>query len=303
MMPLPLPRALRWLASVTNPGDDPAVRNGDRAPSTTPRRLSAELPYGIVNGQFVPYYQPILDIGSDTLVGFEVLARWNHPQLGIVSPTVFVPLAEDLRAIDALSFSILTQACADAGRWPEQLGLSINISPAQLRDADLPMRLLEIAAMAGLSPRRLTVELTEGELACDMAVARRRISVLRDHGITMALDDFGAGSTNLRYLSELPLDRLKIDRSFVGAIHGVTGQTIVQSMVTLAHSLNIEVIAEGIEVSEQLSTLKATGCDHGQGFLFGRPMPAAAAQRLIETNTPAMFPPASGRDDPLYLVS
>jgi EAL domain-containing protein (putative c-di-GMP-specific phosphodiesterase class I) len=281
-----LPRAFRWLPGVVRPLGSARPEAGATGqavlPTTAVHRLTMELRSGIADGELLPYYQPILDLGSGELAGFESLARWNHPQLGIVSPAVFVPIAEDINVINDLSFSLLAQACIDAQAWPEQLGLSINIAPMQLGDPDLPTKLIEILQAGGLNPRRLTVELTEGELIGDLATARQTLDAMRSAGIALALDDFGAGYTSLRYLNELPFDHLKIDRSFVGTIHGLTGRMIVRSLVTLAHSLNMRVTAEGIEKAEQASILSDMGCDHGQGFLFGRPVTAAATQRMID---------------------
>lgn len=281
-----LPRTLGWLPGAMHSldaGNRAAEGDADAAPPPAPHRLTMELRDGIANGELLPYYQPILDLESGALAGFEGLARWKHPQLGIVSPAMFLPI-KDLNLINELTFSLLAQACVHARTWPEQIGLSVNVTPMQLDQPDLPARLLELLETGGLDPRRLTVELTEGEQIHDLTTARQTLEALRGCGIVLALDDFGAGYTSLRYLNELSFDQLKIDRSFISTIHGPTGQMIVRSIVTLAHSLQMGVTAEGIENAEQAAILCAMGCDRGQGFLFDRPMPAAAVQQTIEAH-------------------
>ena len=277
-----LRRAPRWLVRLARPLSLSGIgrrRNRIEVPTD---RLWADLRDGIANDQLRPFYQPILELRTGKLIGFESLARWQHPQLGMVSPILFIPIAEDLDAINELSFTLLARSCRDIRFWPEHLGLSINISPMQLSDRDLPAKLIEILEEGRLAPERLTVELTEGALVSDLDSARQALTALRSHGIKLALDDFGAGYTNLKYLNELPFDRIKIDRSFIGTIDGFTGRMIVRSIVTLAQSLSMHVTAEGVETSGQATILGELGCDHGQGFLFGRPMPAAAAQRMVE---------------------
>ena len=292
---MPLPQGLRRLFGLMRPlrGARPAAAcpgEGGAGRSAAMRQMSFDLPGAIANGELLSYYQPILDLGSGELDGFESLARWNHPQFGMVSPTVFIPMAEELNAINALCFTLLEQACADVREWPAALRLSINLSPVQLCDADLPARLFGILAAGGLDPQRLTVELTEGEPVSDLPTARRTVDALREGGVMLALDDFGAGHTSLRYLNDLPFDRLKIDRSFVATINGRTGRMIVRSIIALAHSLGIKVTAEGIENGEHIAILRLLGCDQGQGFLFGRPMAAADALRMIEARSSPAFP-------------
>lgn len=287
---MPPPQASGWLASLAR-SLGLARGMAKVAPKTSPvdaDRLSPDLRSGIANGELLPYYQPILDIETGGLVGFESLARWVHPHFGLIGPALFVPIAERIDAIGELSYSLLAQACGHARAWPEHLDLSINISPTQLCDPELPARLPEILAAGGLAPSRLTIELTETALVRDLATARRTLTTLRDHGIKLALDDFGAGHTSLRYLNELPFDRIKIDRSFIETIHGRTGRMIVRSIISLAHSLHMQVTAEGIESNGQAAILGDMGCDHGQGFLFGAPIPAIAAQRMIDARQPKL---------------
>jgi EAL domain-containing protein (putative c-di-GMP-specific phosphodiesterase class I) len=281
---MPLPQPSGWLASLARSLG--LARGAARVPAEASPvdadRLSLDLRDAIANREVLPYYQPILDIETGELAGFESLARWAHPHFGLINPALFVPIAEEIGAIGELSFSLLAQACGHARTWPEHIGLSINISPRQLCDPELLARLPEILAAGGLAPSRLTIELTESALVCDLPTARRTLTALRDRGIKLALDDFGAGHTSLRYLNELPFDRIKIDRSFVETIGGRTGRMIVRSIITLAHSLQMQVTAEGIESNGQAALLSDMGCDHGQGFLFGAPMPANTAQRMID---------------------
>ena len=243
--------------------------------------LGQALPSAIQNGELLPFYQPIVLLDSREFLAFECLARWQHPQFGLLPPDVFIPLAERLGLIDDLSQSLLAQACRDVSEWPDHLRVTLNIAPMQLDDGDLGLRLLQQLYMAGITPSRLVVEITESGLVSDLAKARATLLSLRSAGVGVALDDFGAGSASLHYLNELPFDRLKIDRSFIGALESFSGQIILQALIDLAQNLGMKVVSEGIENIEQADRLAAMGADFGQGFLFGRPMPAAAVSRML----------------------
>jgi EAL domain-containing protein (putative c-di-GMP-specific phosphodiesterase class I) len=286
---MPLTQAALWLAESRH-GAPPGFLRATETPS--PARdgwdgalsivaLARELREGIARQEIVPFYQPILSLGSGALLGFESLARWHHPRLGTLAPSLFIPLAEGIGAIADLSFALLARIGRDTRDWPDHLTLSINISPIQLRDADLPLHLLGLLHDGGIAPERLIVELTESGPVGDLATAQQILSALREAGVRVALDDFGAGSASLRRLSELPFDGLKIDRSFVGALGSRNGRTIVRSIVGLARSLGMISTIEGIESPEQAELLAELGCDCGQGYLFGRAMPATAALRMI----------------------
>lgn len=249
--------------------------------------LETDLRPGLRRGEIVPYYQPIISLRSGELIGFESLARWQHPRRGIIDPAIFIPIAEDIDAINDMCFALLRHACRDARDWPAHLTLSINVSPIQICDPDLSLRLLQILYAGGLAPGRLIVEITENALVDDIAAARRTITSLRNAGIKVALDDFGTGYSSLHHLRELQFDRIKIDRSFVQTLDNFAGGKVVRAIIDLGQKLGMPVTAEGIETKEQADTLASLGCAYGQGYLFGRPMPSAATQALIRNTEPA----------------
>ena len=237
--------------------------------------LETGLLTAIVNGDIRPHYQPLVSMPGNVVLGFEVLARWYHPQKGILPPDSFIPLAEQTGLIGELSYAILRQACYDARAWPEHLKLAVNISPCQFSDAGLAVRLLGILSAAGFPPRRLEVEITESALTNDMERARKTLQALQAAGISIALDDFGTGYSSLGHLRELNFDRIKIDRSFVQSLHdSPENKKIVDAVLGLGKSLGILTTAEGIEDDATSEWLAGRGCTNGQGFLFGQPMPA-----------------------------
>lgn len=278
--------------SVALAGD--AAAHAAQAADPLADALALDLLTGIVRREFVPFYQPIVAFGTGELLGFESLARWQHPRLGLVSPNRFIPIAEELDVINDLCIQLLALACRDVRDWPAHLTLSINVSPMQLSDPDLSLRLLQLLHANGIAPGRLIVELTESRLVNDLTAARETLISLRNVGMKLALDDFGAGFTNLRYLNELPFDRIKIDRSFVATLDSFTGRVIVRSIIALAQSLNMLVTAEGVESREQADALIGLGCDQGQGFLFGRAVSAASALQMIEGETGSVRHSAAG---------
>ncbi|WOK37716.1 bifunctional diguanylate cyclase/phosphodiesterase [Sphingomonas sp. C3-2] len=248
--------------------------------------LGGDLFLGITRGEIRPHYQPIMRLADGALIGFESLARWHHPLRGLLDPGQFIPLAEDLDAIDDLCFAMLGQSCRHARDWPKHATLSINISPFQICDPQLPLRLLRTLRAGRFPPSRLIVEITESALVRDLSAARSTIESLRAAGIRIALDDFGTGYSSLHRLRELQFDRIKVDRSFIAALDGSSGDKIVQAIISLADTLNIAVTAEGIETQEQIDALSRLGCTFGQGYLLGRPMPAEDAARIGAAQTP-----------------
>lgn len=230
------------------------------------------------------HYQPKVDLSSGRLVGAEALLRWQHPDLGLVAPDRFIPLAEETGLIVPLGEWVLQQACEQSVRWREagiEVDVAVNFSARQFRQDDLPERIFGALRDWKLDPRRLGIELTETVLMEDAQRARDMLECLKRGGISVAIDDFGTGYSSLSYLKRLPLDVLKIDRSFV---HGVTqdrdSQAIVRAMIGLSQTLGIEVIAEGVENDGDVSCLAEWGCRYAQGYYFGRPMPAADFARL-----------------------
>jgi diguanylate cyclase (GGDEF)-like protein len=247
--------------------------------------LEIALRSAIHSGQIRPHYQPLVSLPGHKLLGFEVLARWYHPERGIIGPDVFIPLAEDTGVITELCYSLLRQACADARSWPSHLGLSINISPHQFKDRLLAARILSILRETGFDPRRLEIEITESALTNDLDVARATLGVLQSAGVSIALDDFGTGYSSLYHLRELKFDKIKIDRSFVQSLENEESAKIISAIIGLGQSLGIMTTAEGIENLDNSDWLAERGCTFGQGFLFGAPVPATGAVKLIESTT------------------
>ncbi|CAN0558760.1 unnamed protein product, partial [Laminaria digitata] len=212
-------------------------------------------------------FQPLVSPDGE-IVGVEALARWTHPEMGQISPARFIPAAEASGLIDALGDLVLRRSCAFGARWPGRR-IAVNISPLQLRHPGFPERLLDILLETGMRANDLELEITEGILLDHDGPAAETIKTLRRTGIRIALDDFGTGYSSLNYLKRYPVDCIKIDRSFVSQLAPDTpSAAIVRAMITLAHALDIEVTAEGVETHEQLSLLKAMGCNLFQGFLL-----------------------------------
>jgi diguanylate cyclase (GGDEF)-like protein len=248
--------------------------------------LEAGLRAAIANGEIRPHYQALVRLPGEELVGFEVLARWYHPEQGVVAPDTFIHIAEESGLISDLSFGLLRQACMDAKRWPEHLSLAINISPVQLKDRLLAPRLLAILAEAGFPATRLEVEVTESALTSDIEVARATLRMLQSFGVAIALDDFGTGYSSLCNLREISFDKIKIDRSFVQTLgESEESSKIVSAILGLGKSLGIKTTAEGIETPINSDWLSEQGCTTGQGFLFGRPMPASAVDALFNSTS------------------
>lgn len=232
--------------------------------------------------EIVPYFQPLVDLHGSRLVGFEVLARWCVPGEKPVFPEAFVPLAERAGLIGPLTEHLLHRACGEAMRWPRPVRLSVNISPVELHDRDLPERLRRAAEATGFPLDQLVFEITEAVLIGDLDLARSIAGEVKSLGAKLALDDFGAGHSGLRLLQGLPIDRLKIDASFVRAMtYHRESRKIVAAVIGLAQSLGLGTTAEGIESRVQADMLAGLGCELGQGWLFGRPLSAEAASALM----------------------
>ena len=241
--------------------------------------VEAELRQAIERGQIVPHYQPVVDLAERHVHSVELLARWQDPSRGLRPPSEFIALAERAGLIGDLTLAVLRQACQDMRRMPAHWRVAINIAPEQIQATDMVDRLIDVLYATRTDPRRIEVELTETALVDDMPAARRTIEGLKRHGITVALDDFGTGYSSLSYLSELPFDKIKIDRSFVATLHERhESSKIVQSIIGLGASLGVQVVAEGVETERDARTLAALGCNAAQGYLFARPM---AIDRLL----------------------
>ena len=239
--------------------------------------------YGLEQQQFVPYFEPQVDLSNGRIIGFEVLARWNHPLSGIIGPGVFIPIAEEIGAIGRLSEQVIRAALQDARDWDPSIKISVNISPSQLTDGWLAERIVRILTETGFPAERLVVEITETSLFADIDLARSIAASLKNQGIRLALDDFGTGFSSLSHLRSLPFDMIKIDRSFVTNIHANReSAAIVRAVTTLAGALNVPVCVEGIESEAANKAVIGLGCRTGQGWYFGKPMPSEkAAQMLI----------------------
>ncbi len=257
-------------------------------------QLEVDLRQAIENDQIALAYQPIYDLGSGQVVAFEALARWHHPQRGQVPPSTFIPVAEDGGLIGALTERILSRACRQLKAWQtlgsphRRLRMQINLSGVDLTQGPLAMQVATTLLVNGLEASHLTLEITESKLMTGLSTALDTLTRLRDIGVGISVDDFGTGYSSLSYLSSLPISSLKVDRSFVNQMVNSQQDTeIVRAIVSLGNSLGKTVIAEGIETAEQLSQLRALGCQFGQGYLLSRPLPCEAAQQLLETQPAA----------------
>jgi len=237
---------------------------------------------GIPKGEFVPYFEKQIDLTTGRIHGFEVLARWDHPLGGVVEPDEFITVAEEIGLIGELSLSVMRQALVEARSWDPSLTIAVNISPTQLKDPWLAQKLVKLLTETGFPAQRLEVEITETSLFENLALAQSTVGSLKNQGIRLALDDFGTGYSSLAHLRALPFDRIKIDKSFVGSIiDNAESAAIVNAITRLGDSLGLPVTAEGIEHIAIEERLRQLGCHKGQGWLYGRPLPIAAARRFL----------------------
>ena len=238
--------------------------------------------FGLEHGQFVPHFEPQVDLKTGEIVGFEVLARWIHPLSGVIGPDVFIPVAEEIGLIGRLSDEVIGEALRQAASWDPDVKISVNISPFQLADGWLAQRIIKTLSETGFPAERLVIEITESSLFADLDLARSIVTSLKNQGIRLALDDFGTGFSSLAHLRSLPFDIIKIDRSFVTNIHSKReSSAIVRAVTTLASALQVPVCVEGIENEESYRAVVGLGCEIGQGWYFGKPMPADDARELL----------------------
>jgi diguanylate cyclase (GGDEF)-like protein len=246
--------------------------------------LERDLRIAVRDGDVVPFFQPLINLKTRQVVGFEALARWTHPTLGEIPPDRFIPVAESCGLIGVLSEQLLAKAAATACQWPSDITLSFNISPLQLKDQTLGLRILKLIGDAGLPAHRLELELTESALVRDLEGAQEVLGGLRAAGVRIALDDFGTGYSSLYHLRNFKVDKIKIDRSFVNGVGTeVEADALVQALLGLGQGLGLTVTAEGVEECGQATALLERGCDQGQGFLFARAMTAAQTAQFIES--------------------
>jgi diguanylate cyclase (GGDEF)-like protein len=280
-------------------------------------RTGNALHRAIERGEMRVHYQPMIDIATGTLFGFEALIRWEHPERGLVPPMEFVPLAEETGLIVPLGVWALEQACQQAVRWHDaapdgpQLSMSVNLSPRQLAEPALPNEVARVLHDTGIQPSALWLEITESTLMRDAESALSALGALQALGLHLAVDDFGTGYSSLAYLERLPVEALKIDRSFTEGVGVRKDSTaIVGAVVGLARALRLSTVAEGIETPEQFQQLRAMGCEVGQGYLFGpaRPPEAFGAdpRRLFapprRRSEPTPAPPSTSAVDPSGLT-
>lgn len=245
-------------------------------------QLEIDLPAAIRREEIIPYFQPIVDLSSGRISGFECLARWRHPTRGLLAPDLFIPVAEEAGVIQELGLTLLRRACMEARQWPHELMLSVNISPLQLNDAWLPEQVLRVLCVTGFAPGRLIVEITESHLLGDLGTARAILESLKNAGVRIALDDFGTGYAGLKHLRELRFDRIKIDRSFIQHLDEEQNILIVQAMLRMCDGLGIPATAEGVETHETAVMLRDMGCSYGQGYLFGAAIDPESALALAQ---------------------
>ncbi|PTE08170.1 putative bifunctional diguanylate cyclase/phosphodiesterase [Mesorhizobium helmanticense] len=244
--------------------------------------LEADIQRAVAANEIEPHYQPLIELSDGRLLGFEILARWHHPEKGMIAPDVFIPIIERLGLMSEFSLAMLRRACIDAKEWPADLRLSLNVSPRELSDLLFPIRLLAVLSEQGFTPNRLEIEITENALVADLETAKTILQSLQNVGIKIALDDFGTGYSSLYHLRELKLDKIKIDRSFIQSMKdNPESAKIVYGILGLAKSLALPTTAEGIEDSEILDRLNKAGCEIGQGYHFGKAMPAIEASQFV----------------------
>jgi len=243
--------------------------------------IRRELETAVASGALELHYQPVVAAAGGGVLGVEALCRWNHPARGTIPPSVFIPLAEQSGLMPQLGEFVLRRALSEAMRWPN-LTVAVNLSPLQIRDPRIVDLVATIMRENGIAPSRIVLEVTESVLIDDPQATLQRLEALRALGVNVALDDFGTGYSSLSYLQKFPFNQLKIDRAFVASL-GTTGNAgaIIQSIVTLGHALGMKVLAEGVETDEQRVLLRLAGCDEMQGFLFSKPRPAEAIDKLV----------------------
>jgi diguanylate cyclase (GGDEF)-like protein len=249
--------------------------------------LESNLRKAIQNEEFLVHYQPRVSVDSLTITGVEALVRWQHPQLGLISPSEFIPLAEDAGLIVPIGEWVLRTACMQAQRWRDQgiapIQIAVNISARQFHDQDFSQTVIRTLEETGLSPKYLELEVTESSIMQDAGFAAGMLSRLKSMGINISIDDFGTGFSSLASLKRLPIDALKIDKSFVReATSDPDDAALVMAIITLAHNLRLKVVAEGVETEDQLRFLQLLRCDEIQGYFFSKPLPAETLATVFE---------------------
>lgn len=271
-----------YKAKADGRGRAEVYRDGMIEEAAQRRRLENALALGVQAGQFELHYQPLYTLPNRELAGFEALLRWHHPERGMVPPSEFIPVAEQSGAIVDIGAWVIDEACRQAALWPDNLYVSINVSPVQLRSVDTLRQITEALARHRLTPRRIEVEITETAMVENNQQIAIALAGLRALGVRIAMDDFGTGYSSLVHLREFELDRIKIDRSFISASHtDPNAAAVVRAITTMAKEMAISTTGEGVETEDQLASLAECGCGTVQGYLLGRPIDARSASLLI----------------------
>jgi diguanylate cyclase (GGDEF)-like protein len=251
------------------------------------RKLELDLRKALLADQFELHYQPLIEVESGRVSGFEALVRWNHPERGLVPPDAFIPVAEEIGLIVPLGDWVLKQACREAATWPEHLTIAVNLSPVQFRNPSLALSVVSALAQSGLPAARLELEITENVLLQDDRAVLESLHQFRELGVRICMDDFGTGYSSLSYLRSFPFDKIKIDRTFTRELGKKSDcVVIIRAVLGLGASLGMITTAEGVETEDQLAILKAEGCMQVQGYLFSRPIPAAGLPALLQQLEP-----------------
>jgi predicted signal transduction protein with EAL and GGDEF domain len=253
------------------------------------RRLEIDLRRAITNGEFELFYQPLVDVQTEHVTGFEALIRWHHPERGVILPLDFIPVAEETGLIVPIGDWVMRQACAEAVTWPSAVKIAINLSPIQFKNKTLLLSVVSALAASGLSANRLELEITESVLLQDGDATLAILHSLRELGIRISMDDFGTGYSSLSYLRKFPFDKIKIDQSFIFDMSDHSdGLAIVRAVIAMGSGLGIATTAEGEETSEQFKQLKLEGCTEVQGYLFSPPRPATDVKALLASINPLL---------------
>jgi len=284
-----LPRVSSDLQQVDGADDFLRVLNAQKEIALKELRMAQEITQAIEKDQFGPYLQPIVSLPDQKLIGFEALIRWHHPTKGMIPPLEFIPVAERTNIVWHLDMLVLRSACRivqevqkAAGNIGRKLYVSVNLSGVHFDSEDFSRQIAAIVRDSGVDPAQIVLEITESALMGDPMVAEKVLQDLRKLGLTIALDDFGTGYSSLGYLHRFSIDILKIDRSFVQDIHN-NGKSldVVRAIVSLAKTFNLSIVGEGIESEKEIYSLAGLGCNHGQGYLFSKPLPVDKALAFV----------------------
>jgi diguanylate cyclase (GGDEF)-like protein len=257
------------------------------------RELEMDLRQALINGEFELHYQPLVNLQSNDITGFEALLRWNHPTRGRIPPAEFIPIAEETGLIIQLGDWVLRRACQETARWPQELKIAVNLSPAQLKSRNLVQAVVGALAASGMPATRLQLEITESILMQNTFATLATLHKLRELGVQIAMDDFGTGYSSLSYLRSFPFDKIKIDRTFINDLtNGAEPLAIVHAVANLAKSLRMISTAEGVETRQQLEKLQAIGCTEMQGHIFSQARPAAEIFEMFLKDSDRAIPAA-----------